>query len=175
MRTLRVRIATGLMTFTLVLWASIASAQSVAWTRYNIPQTGTSVDIPSSIFTKLLDKPDGYGERLGSSDGRADLTIQSMRNSDGTSPEAYLNSKNPPSHLFYKRVTPNFFAVSGFRGDNIWYDRCNFSASFIHCVLINFPADEKPQWEGVVTRISRSLSGASQTPIEANRITRTYW
>jgi hypothetical protein len=68
------RIATGLIAFTLALSSSMALAQSVRWTTYSIPQTGTSVDIPSSIFTELLDKPDGYGERLRSSDGRADLT-----------------------------------------------------------------------------------------------------
>jgi hypothetical protein len=153
------RIATGLIAFTLVLSSSIASAQPVRWTTYSIPQTGTSVDIPSSIFTQLLEKPDGYGERLRSSDGRADLTIQSVPNRNGDSPEAYLKRKNPPARIVYKRLAPNYFVVSSFKGDQIWYDRCNFSASFIHCVLINYPADEKRQWDGVVTRISHSLSG----------------
>jgi hypothetical protein len=153
------RIATGLIAFTLVLSGPIASAQSVRWTKYSIPETGTSVDIPSSIFTELLDKPDGYGERLRSSDGRADLTIQSVPNTNGYSPEAYLKQKNPPSRIVYKRIASNYFVVSSFKGDKIWYDRCNFSASFIHCILINYPADDKPQWDGVVTRISHSLSG----------------
>jgi hypothetical protein len=49
--------------------------------------------------------------------------------------------------------------VSSFKGDKIWYDRCNFSARFIHCVLINYPADEKREWDGIVTRISNTLSG----------------
>ena len=153
------RIATGLIAFTLVLSSSVASAQSVRWTKYSIPQTGTSVDIPSSIFTQLLEKPDGYGERLRSWDGRADLTIQSVPNRNGDSPEAYLKRQNPPSRIVYKRLAPNYFVVSSFKGDQIWYDRCNFSVSFIHCVLINYPADEKRQWDGVVTRISHSLSG----------------
>lgn len=153
------RIATGLIAFTLALSSSMALAQSVRWTTYSIPQTGTSVDIPSSIFTELLDKPDGYGERLRSSDGRADLTVQSVPNRNGDSPEAYLKQKNPPSGLVYNRIGPNFFVVSSFKGDKIWYDRCNFSVSFIHCVLINYPADDKPQWDGVVTRISYSLHG----------------
>ena len=82
-----------------------------------------------------------------------------MPNRDGDSPETYLKQKNPPSGLVYKRIGPNFFVVSSFKGDQIWYDRCNFSASFIHCVLINYPADEKPQWDGVVARISHSLTG----------------
>jgi hypothetical protein len=154
------RLATGLIAITLVLSNSIASAQSVRWTTYSIPQTGTSVDIPSSIFTELLEKPDGYGERLRSSDGHADLTVQSVPNSNGYSPEAYLKRKNPPAHIVYKRIGPDYFVVSSFKGDKIWYDRCNFSASFIHCVLINYPANDKPQWDDVVTRISHSLRGS---------------
>ncbi|SDF13508.1 hypothetical protein SAMN05216337_104578 [Bradyrhizobium brasilense] len=30
--------------------ASMVSAQPIRWTTYTIPQTGTSVDFPSSIF-----------------------------------------------------------------------------------------------------------------------------
>src|SRR6202043_927401 len=114
------RLATGLIAITLVLSNSIALAQSVRWTTYSIPQTGTSVDIPSSIFTQLLDKPDGYGERLRSSDGRADLTVQSVPNRNGDSPEAYLKHKNPPPRIVYKRIGPNFFVVSSFKHDEIW-------------------------------------------------------
>ncbi len=29
---------------------------------------------------------------------------------------------------------------------------------FINCVLINYPAAEKRQWDGVVTRISNTLA-----------------
>src|SRR6202142_3379397 len=98
------RLATGLIFITLVLSNSIPSAQSVRWTPYTIPQTGTSVYIPPSIFPELLEKPDGYGERLRSSDGHADLTIQSVPNSNGYSPGAYLKQKNPPSPIVYKGI-----------------------------------------------------------------------
>jgi hypothetical protein len=56
-------------------------------------------------------------------------------------------------------VTPRFFAVSSYKGDKVWYDRCNFSERFVHCVLINYPASEEHRWDGVVTRISLSLRG----------------
>src|SRR6202790_4688323 len=57
----------------------------------------------------------------------------------------------------YRRVTGNFFAVSGFHDKNIWYNRCNFAGPFIHCVLLNYPANEKRQWDYVVTKISNTL------------------
>jgi hypothetical protein len=40
----------------------------------------------------------------------------------------------------------------------IWYDRCNFVRGNITCVLINYPAAEKRQWDAIVTRISYSLA-----------------
>jgi hypothetical protein len=145
----------------LALAVSIApvSAQAVQWEKYGIPETGTSVEVPSSVFTEVAGKPDGYGRNFRTSDARADLTVQSMPNSASDSPANYRAKKDPPSRIVYKRITPRFFVVSSFKGDKIWYDRCNFSARFIHCVLINYPADEKREWDGIVTRISNTLSG----------------
>jgi hypothetical protein len=86
------------------------------------------------------------------------LTVQSVPNQANDSPAAFLAKMGPPSDIVYKRVTPNFFVVSSFRDRNIWYNRCNFSGRFAHCVLMNYPADEKRQWDGVVSRISNTLA-----------------
>jgi hypothetical protein len=126
---------------------------------YRIPATGGSVDIPSSIFTEDAGKTDESSLRFRSPDGRADLTLQSTPIEPGVSPAAFLASKNPPAGIIYKRVTPRFFVVSSIKRDKIWYDRCNFAGRYVHCVLINYPAAEKRNWDGIVTRISHSLSG----------------
>lgn len=138
---------------------SLASAQPVRWTTYTIPQTGTSVDFPASIFTENAGRPDGYGQRFRTADGRADLTIQAAPNVSNDSPAAFLAKKHPPPGIQYKRVTPRFFAVSSYKDGKVWYNRCNFSKGLVHCVLINYPAREEHDWDDVVTRISLSLSG----------------
>ena len=142
-------------------WISIVAAEPVRWTTHTIPETGTTVDFPSSIFTDEVDRPDGYGQGFRTADGRAKLTIQTVVNSSDDSPAAFLAKKHPPPNLQYKRVTSRFFAVSSYKGDKVWYDRCNFSRGLIHCVLINYPAREEHDWDDVVTRIS--LSGESGT------------
>jgi hypothetical protein len=143
----------------LALWAPAVSAQPVRWTTFSIPQTGTTVDFPASIFTEEAGKPDGQGQRFRTSDGRADITIQAAPNISNDSPAGFLAKKNPPSRIQYKRVTSRFFAVSSYKGDKVFYDRCNFSARMVHCVLINYPASEEQDWDGIVTRISLSLRG----------------
>jgi hypothetical protein len=144
--------------FTLAGAASTVSAQPVKWTRYTIPQTGTSVDFPSSIFTKEIGPPDGFGQRFRSEDGRSDLTIQAAPNLTHDSPATFLAKKNPPSRMQYRRVTPRFFAVSSYKDNKVWYDRCNFSRRLINCLLISYPAAEERAWDDVVTRMSLSLS-----------------
>jgi len=144
----------------LALTSQAASAEPERWRTYSIPETGTSVDVPVSIFTEQAGVPaHGYGERLKSADGRADLTIQSETIAPNVSPAAFLAKMNPPAHMQYRRITSRFFAVSSYRGDKVWYNRCNFSNGFMHCVLINYPAAEEHAWDDIVTRISLSLSG----------------
>jgi hypothetical protein len=142
----------------MALSVTLSGAKAESWTSYRIAESGTSVDVPVSVFTELAGKPDGYGQQFRSSDGRADLTIQAVSNRQGLSPTEFLASKDPPSGIIYQRITPRFFVVSSIKRDKIWYNRCNFSRGYVHCVLINYPAAEKRQWDRIVTRISHSLS-----------------
>jgi hypothetical protein len=60
------------LVLTLAASTLAASAQPVRWTRYNIPESGTSVDFPSSIFTETAGRPEGYGQRFRTADGPHD-------------------------------------------------------------------------------------------------------
>jgi hypothetical protein len=143
----------------LALWPILASAQANDWQRYVVAETGAGVDVPRDVFRDDAGKPEtGYGAKFLTSDRRANLTVQSIRNEANDTPAAFLARKNPPPGIVYRKVTPNFFVVSSFRNGLIWYDRCNFAGRFVTCVLINYPAAEKKRWDAVVTRISNSLS-----------------
>jgi hypothetical protein len=144
----------------LAITSTLAVAGEAEWRRYAIPSTGTSVEMPVSIFTRDAGPPEGgTGRRFFTEDNRADLTVQSVPNPDNDSPATFLAKKNPPAGIVYQRVTPDFFVVSSVRNDRIWYNRCNRANGAMNCVLINYPAAEKRQWDEVVTRISRTLRG----------------
>jgi hypothetical protein len=141
-----------------VLWPVPAMSQQ-NWQRYVVAETGASVDVPRHIFSEGADKPEtGHGGLFLTPDRRANLTVQSLRNDATDTPAAFLAKKRPPAGIVYRRVTENFFVVSSFRNDLIWYNRCNFAGRWINCVLINYPAAEKQRWDAAVTRISNSLS-----------------
>ena len=137
----------------------LAFAGDAEWRRYVIPSTGTSVDMPVSIFTSDAGAPEsGTGRRFFTEDRRADLTVQSVPNPGNDSPAAFLAKQQPPTGIIYKRITSDFFVVSSIRKDRIWYNRCNRGNGSMNCVLINYPVAEKRQWDGVVTRISHTLA-----------------
>ena len=146
--------------FMLTLIPTLAFAGDTEWRRYVIPSTGTSVDMPVSIFTSDAGAPEnGTGRRFFTEDRRADLTVQSVPNPGNESPGAYLARMQPPAGIIYKRITSDFFVVSSIKNGRIWYNRCNRGRGSMNCVLINYPAAEKHQWDAVVTRISRTLQG----------------
>lgn len=147
------------LTMLLLLLPLCAVAQPIVWQTYVIEETGAKVDIPISIFSKQAGQPPGgYGRHFLASDGRANFTVQSFPNTSGDSPAVFLAKKKPPAGIIYKKVTSKFFVASSILNHRIWYNRCNRAAGYMHCVLINYPAAEKRQWDGVVTRISTSLA-----------------
>ena len=143
----------------LSLVPAAAAAGNTDWQRYAIPKTGAAVEIPISVFSQDAGLPQsGLGRRFYTDDRRADLTVQSIPNLANDTPATFLEKQRPPSDIVYKRVTRNFFVVSSFRNGRIWYDRCNRSGDYMNCILINYPAAEKRQWDEVVTRISHTLT-----------------
>jgi hypothetical protein len=136
-----------------------AVAQPPGWRQFSVAETGASVDLPAAVFDKDAGSAEsGYGRRFTTADGRANLAVQSMTNDTNASPAEFLAKKHPPADIAYRRITDRFFVVSSYRQGRIWYDRCNFSVRLINCVLINYPAAEKRDWDAIVTRISHSLS-----------------
>ena len=135
-----------------------ASAQQ-RWAEYTDAR-GTRIEYPLDMFP-IREKADA-GQVLTTQDGRARIHMLSMDNPKALKPREFMRSHFPASRssLAYDRVARNFFALSTRREGMIVYLRCNFSrarAGTLHCVDIRYPESEKSAWDGIVTRISRSV------------------
>jgi hypothetical protein len=140
-----------------------AAAQSPNWTRYNLGQGSAAVDLPAGLFERDLGPTkNGAGHTFATFDGRADLSLYALPNRAGRTPAEFMAEefRLPLASATYRRISANMLAVSGFRGDQIFYVRCNFGRRDLHCVSLNYPAREKRNWDAAVTRISHSLSRA---------------
>jgi hypothetical protein len=152
-----------LLSTVVAVLCSLVPAQSRAasdWQIFRVPEYGTKLEYPASIFSAVGPSETGVGQRFESDDGRAVLTIYVRENQDRDTPAGYLKKNLRQSGLDYERVTRSFFAISMEREGTIYYSRCNFSRSArgaIHCFDLVYPQAEKRAWDPVVTRISLTL------------------
>src|SRR5262245_45141853 len=159
---------------TSLLLAGIATAAlsqpaaSQEWTTFVEPSLGTSLELPTGILTTNEGPSSrGVGTQFKTDDGRAVLAVYSQENLQRETPASYLrrNYRVPQAAIDYQRVTRSFFAVSAINDGMIFYSRCNFSGGSggaIHCFDLKYPEREKRAWDGIVTRISRSLRPAER-------------
>jgi hypothetical protein len=137
------------------------------WRTFEVPDFGTRIQYPASIFTPAGQPEMGFGQRFERADGRAVLSIYARPNRAGETPRGYLTRgylrrhlRVERSELDYVRIARSFFAISSERDGVVLYSRCNFSGgarSVIHGFDMKYPQEEKRSWDAVVTRISLSL------------------
>jgi hypothetical protein len=157
-----VRAFIGTIVFCLGMATGAALAQE-RWVTYANPRFGTTADYPAHLFTQRDQLPtNGDGQSFRTADGRARMTIYGTRNVEDDTPESYLSKffDLKGAAVTMRRVTATFYALSGTRGGDIFYNRCNFPTApedIIDCLTITYPTKEKAAWDAVVTRLSRSL------------------
>jgi hypothetical protein len=142
----------------LCAWIGTGAAQQ-RWATYANPRFGAAADYPADLFT-VKDAPpeNGDGQTFRTADGRGELSIYGSYNIDGERPEPYVQRHVSLSDVTYKKISADFYAVSGTRGGTIYYERCNFpNNDVLSCFYISYPAAEKAKWDPIVTRIGQSL------------------
>ena len=87
----------------LALWPVLASGQASEWQRYVVAESGAAVDVPRDVFEDHAGKPEtGYGARFLTTDRRANLTVQSVRNDANDTPAAFGQEPSAPRHRLSK-------------------------------------------------------------------------
>ena len=123
-----------------------------------------SVNIPRDLFPfdagpSLV----GTGHLYSTPDQNAFIAVYSvpLRGDGGHPVEDLIRNQELKNGavVTYRRVTRRFFVASGFEGDNVFYDRCNFTGPSEKCVHIEYPKKDIRSWDKIVTRISLSLRG----------------
>jgi len=145
--------------------AAAAATGGRGWTPYT-DRYGTTFDLPANVFSVTEGAPPmGEGRRFRTADGRAGLSVYTLANRDGETPRSYLarHLRSDFRNLDYDRVSGSWFAVSGIVRGKTFYSRCNFEGRRgpMHCIYLDYPAAENRAWDGIVTRISRSLRATS--------------
>jgi hypothetical protein len=95
----------------ITLLALVSSGQSreqgpIEWRTFEVPDLGTRIQYPASIFTPAGQPETGLGQRFERADGRAVLSIYARPNEAGENPRTYLrkNLRVDRSALDYVRI-----------------------------------------------------------------------
>jgi hypothetical protein len=94
-------VARHLLAGTLAALSAVSGAEAqirgrqpaLDWQTFLVPEFGTTVEYPASIFSVPDGKAEkGLGQRFNSADGRSVLTIYTRENAAGDTPASYLRN-----------------------------------------------------------------------------------
>ena len=149
----------------LVLAAFLLSLPAVAadWETYVNERFGTRLEIPVDIFIPQPPPENGDGRRFETAGGDASVTVFAAYNmGDRSIDELYRATviDAVDERITYERKARRWFVVSGFRGDNVFYRKLILSpdGEVAHTLELVYPADEKPFFDPLTTRIANSMS-----------------
>jgi len=126
------------------------------WTTYKNPRFGYSLYYPSALFQTQGLPENAGGQTFVTPDKRAKIVVYGALNTDGFSPQEYRQSilKEFPGYerLAYSPIGGTWFVLSGFRGENIYYQKVMFSCQnrVINVFSMTFLTADKPFYEGLI-------------------------
>jgi hypothetical protein len=111
---------------------------------------------PSNVFSRQPPADNGDGQSFLTADGRAKLVVFGAANRENFTPSKYretiLREFGGYDQMDYSPTGKTWFVLSGFRGENIYYQKVMFSCggSVINVLSVTFPRAEKKFYEGLV-------------------------
>lgn len=144
--------------------AGAASAQDQfvpagdGWETYVNDRFGTTLVYPAELFTAEPPPENGDGRRFLSPD--ATLEIYAWDNTDGETADSLkrrLVGSDGYEDVTYSPSGAGWLVISGYRGDNIFYEKYFFRADEVHGFGMEFPREAKPRYAPIIERIENSF------------------
>jgi hypothetical protein len=177
------RISIRLTTFVIGLSVALLGSSSAfadkftsigsGWQLYSNGLYGTEFEFPADVFTVAPAPASSDGRQFTSRD--ATLEIFATRDTKGETAKT-LRRRLLQDELGYDNVTyaasgENWFVLSGFRGDNIFYEKYLLKAGVIHAFGVEFSASAKPFYAPIIERIEDSFRVQSPASVASTHET----
>jgi hypothetical protein len=157
------RLVSAFMLFTPLGLSSVAHADwfeplGEGWTAYVNERFGTRLQYPSSLFNEDTRDDDGGGYQFVAEDATLDVRASenSLEKSVGELRRGLLALERY-DEVTYKPTGSSWFVLSGYRGDQIYYEKYIFRAGVVHAFAVEFPISAKPIYAPIIDRIEDSF------------------
>ena len=159
-----------ILTFMTLVWLTLGTATARAdcqspklWEDYTNPRFGVRIDIPVDCFSPLPPPVNQDGREFVSVDGLANFGIYGAHNVEGYTPHSLkrwlIDTLGDYDQITYEPMGKSWFVLSGYRGDDIFYEKYLFShdVKILNAFWITFPRKHKPIFAPIIERMENSF------------------
>jgi hypothetical protein len=135
---------------------------SASWASHRNARLGFSLRYPPDIFVPDPAQSNALVTHFRSRDGRATLRIVATSNEAGRTLAQYrtalIQERYRQAKFDYAPQRDTWFVLSGFAGDDIFYERVTFACDrrSLHGWMLVFPASERALYEPIIEEMHRS-------------------
>lgn len=155
-----------------LLTAALPVAAQNVYSTYRNARFGTVVQYPSDLLVPQRESDNGDGRRFVSRDGAVELSIYSFHNAsirtvNGEMKRAIAQWQHDGGRLTYWKWQGNWYALSGFIGSDIFYEKTLLKNGVFHTLIWQYPRSMRNQLDAPVTRSVRSfnVTGGLDRPV----------
>ncbi len=131
-----------------------------------VPAVGAAKSRPSMLppgWTEVYETSATPMRRFRSADGEVTLTVRQTAANRNHAAQMDAIAFRPGETITYQRRTRSWIAVSGYRGDDIFYRKSNLACGGAHWNNVEFiyPRAHKKRLDAMVTAVAHSMTRES--------------
>ena len=153
----------GLIVLIYLAAMSSVSAATWPWTYERDPGLGFDFSYPRDLFQKTEGDGKPSFHYFVSRDAEAKLMVGAWNNEAGQTPSEFkqwvLDNTGGYDAMTYLPRGRTWFVISGYRGDDIYYEKVMFSCggSVVNVLAITYPKDLRRHYDPVVEQMEDSF------------------
>lgn len=145
-------------------FSCLSLAAKERWIEQRDPQFGYNYSYPEALFASVAgDGKPGF-HYLAANASDAKFLVGAWDNRDGATPEHFkrwmIENAGGYEEITYQPRGRSWFVLSGYRGDQIYYEKVMFSCGerIVNILAIAYPVAERVQFDPVVERMEDRFS-----------------
>ena len=140
----------------------------LAWSEYRNERFGLSLRFPTRVFRPERSADEGDGQLFRTKDGRAQLLVGALENTERHSPATYQRYIAKQSYsgfdIDYAPVGRSWSVLSGERDGTIFYEKVIFSCGgeVINSFAMIYPTSQRTLYDVIVEEIEDTFRAGSE-------------